>query len=162
MSRFLTASLRVKSTYNIYWNTWRLVHPLFALRLHDWLHRLLGRRMERVEIGERRVGCFHMDEREMFVHFTGLFIKLIYCGVAAGSVFGLWSAAILVMLRYSNGTTPGTCRRRRRHSTSICCYHFCVLPPYASVWAAMGRGETTLEICGWVCVIYVCVICVIN
>lgn len=34
-----------------------------------------------------------MDEREMFVHFTGLFIKLIYCGPRFG--VGLWSAAIL-------------------------------------------------------------------
>lgn len=59
MSRFLTASLRAKSTFNIYWNTWRLVHPQFALWLHVWLHRLLGRRMER----ERRVASTWLSAR---------------------------------------------------------------------------------------------------
>lgn len=157
MSRFLTASLRAKSTYNIL----KYMAPCpSAIRA---VITRLTTQVAGKENAEREGGRgFHMAEREMFVHSTGLFIKLIYCGVAAGLVFGLWSAAILWMLRCccSNGTTPGTCQRRRRHSTSICCYHFCVLPPCASVWAAKQKRERERYAGEYVC--YICVICVIN
>lgn len=95
MSRLSTASLRAKSSILLYWNTWRIVRPHFALRLHDWLHSLLLHEERKWMRCGGGWGAFTWMSARCSCTSLASSLSSSTAGRASGSVFGLWSAAIL-------------------------------------------------------------------